>query len=281
MAPSLVTVPAVPGRRLEGKVAIITGGASGIGATTARLFVGHGAKVVIADLQDELGQSLCEEIGSKEVITYVHCDMTDDEQVKDLVDTTVANYGKLDIMYNNAGVPGDFPNALLNVENERFKKVMDINVYGPYLGAKHAARVMIPAKKGSIIFTASVSSVIGGHDVPHPYAASKHAVVGLAKNLCLELGQHGIRVNCVSPYVIASPMVTKLFGMEANQLEEMISQTATLKGAVLKAEDVAHAAVYLASDEASYISGINLVIDGGYTTTNPALPTILRGGKIP
>ncbi|KAK9170352.1 hypothetical protein Syun_002492 [Stephania yunnanensis] len=182
------------GSLLEGKVAIITGGASGIGATTARLFVGHGAKVVIADLQDELGQSLCEEIGSKEVITYVHCDMTDDEQVKDLVDTTVANYGKLDIMYNNAGVAGDFPNTLLNVENERFKKVMDINVYGPYLGAKHAARVMIPAKKGSIIFTASVSSVIGGHDVPHPYAASKHAVVGLAKNYVLSWDSMGLEL---------------------------------------------------------------------------------------
>ncbi|PIA28143.1 hypothetical protein AQUCO_07200054v1 [Aquilegia coerulea] len=264
-----------PGR-LEGKVAVVTGGASGIGESTARLFVSHGAKVVIGDVQDELGDALCSDIGS-DVISFVHCDVTKDDDVRNLVDTAVSNYGKLDIMFANAGIPGDVPNTLVEVNNERFKRVMDVNVYGAYLGAKHAARVMIPEKRGSIVFTASMSSVMGGIDVPHAYAASKHAVLGLTKNLCVELGQYGIRVNCVSPFVIASPMLTKVFGLEASQVEELVCRSANLKGAVLKAEDVAQAAVFLSSDESRYVSGLNLIIDGGYTTTNAAFPMVVHG----
>ncbi|KAF5199918.1 Secoisolariciresinol dehydrogenase [Thalictrum thalictroides] len=264
-----------PGR-LEGKVAVITGGASGIGESTARLFVSHGAKVVIGDVQDELGHALCSDIGS-DVISFVHCDVTNDDDVRNLVDTAVSKYGKLDIMFANAGIPGDVPNTLVEVNNEHFKRVMDVNVYGAYLAAKHAARVMIPEKKGSIVFTASMSSVMGGIDVPHAYAASKHAVLGLTKNLCIELGQHGIRVNCVSPFVIASPMLTKVFGLEASQVEDLVCRSANLKGAVLKAEDVAQAAVFLSSDESKYVSGLNLTIDGGYTTTNAAFPMVVHG----
>ncbi|XVE75903.1 hypothetical protein DITRI_Ditri12bG0129100 [Diplodiscus trichospermus] len=257
-------------KRLDGKVALITGGASGIGESTARLFVQHGAKVLIADIQDDLWNSVCEELGTQDSISYVHCDVTCDSDVRNAVDLAVSKYGKLDIMFNNAGV-GDLETNIVDIDNENFKKLMDINVFGGFLGAKHAARVMIPARKGCILFAASVSSVIGGF-AGHSYVASKHAVVGLAKSLCVELGQYGIRVNCISPHAVATPMLRKAMGMVEKDVESLVSRAGNLKEKVLKSEDVAQAALYLASDESNYMSGLNLVVDGGYSITNPSLP---------
>ncbi|XP_042511105.1 secoisolariciresinol dehydrogenase-like [Macadamia integrifolia] len=265
-------------KRLEGKVAVITGGASGIGASTVRLFVQHGAKVVIADVQDDLGNSLCEEVGSTETI-FVHCDVTNDDDVRNAVDTAVSKYGKLDIMFNNAGISGDIiKRSILEADKEDFKRVLDVNVYGGFLGAKHAARVMIPSKKGTILFTASVASLTAG-EPPHAYVASKHAVVGLTKNLCVELGEFGIRVNCISPFGVVTPLLKGGFGtMEDSLIEGIIAQAGNLKGVIIKGEDVAQAALYLASDDAKYVSGLNLVVDGGYSTTNPSLLHLVSNG---
>ncbi|KAG6772427.1 hypothetical protein NC652_017368 [Populus alba x Populus x berolinensis] len=261
--------------RLAGKVAIITGGASGIGESTSRLFVEHGAKVIIADVQDQVGQSLCKELGTEDNVYYVHCDVTSDTDVKNVVDVAISKYGKLDIMYSNAGITGNIDPTILGTDNGDFKRVFEVNVYGGFLGAKHAARVMIPVKKGVILFTSSVASVACGES-PHAYTMSKHAVVGLMKNLCVELGQYGIRVNCISPCALATPLLRNAMGADKSFVEHVVCESANLKGVVPSPKDVAEAALYLGSDESKYVSGLNLMVDGGYSTTNQSFNMVLR-----
>ncbi|KAJ0848701.1 putative secoisolariciresinol dehydrogenase [Helianthus annuus] len=153
--------------------------------------------------------------------------------VKNAVDTAISEFGKLDIMFNNAGIPGNIELIILNADNENFKRVLDVNVYGSFLGAKHATRVMIPAKCGVILFTSSSASVVSG-EAPHAYTVSKHAVVGLMKNLCVELGQHGIRVNCISPGSVSTPFLTNAMGLEKAAVDDILCQSAVLKGWCLR-----------------------------------------------
>ncbi|KAG6678620.1 hypothetical protein I3842_14G089800 [Carya illinoinensis] len=227
-------------KRLAGKVALIAGSASGIGKATARLFAEHGANIIIADI-------VCQDKSINGAISYVHCDVTSESDVQNAVNAAVLKHGKLDII------------------------IFDVNVLGSFLGAKHAAKVMIPAKRGTILFTASSTTQSHGL-TSHIYTASKHAVVGLTKNLCVELGQYGIRVNCISPHIVATPMVLKAMGLtnQEKKAEEIISSGANLKGAILEAGDVAGAALFLVSEESKYVSGLNLVVDGGYSVTNVA-----------
>ncbi|KAK7337280.1 hypothetical protein VNO77_17845 [Canavalia gladiata] len=258
-----------PKRRLEGKVALITGGASGIGKRTAQVFAEHGAKLVIADIQDELGHSVAESIGPT-ICLYVHCDVTDENQIKSAVDKAVETYGKLDIMFNNAGIGGPNKNRIIDNDKADFERVLSVNVTGVFLGIKHAAQAMIPAGSGSIISTASISSYVAGA-ASHAYCCAKHAVVGLTKNAAVELGQFGIRVNCLSPYGVATPLSTKFVGANDNRdLENIMNSLANLKGVTLTADDLANAALYFASDDSRYVSGHNLLIDGGFSIVNPS-----------
>ncbi|CAK9161245.1 unnamed protein product [Ilex paraguariensis] len=251
---------------LEGKVALITGGASGIGESTVRLFSKHGAKVIIADIQDNLAHSICKDLGVASA-SFVHCDVTNETDVENAVNSAIGKYGKLDIMFNNAGVVGTLKPNILDNEKSEFEQVISTNLVGAFLGTKHAARVMIPNCRGSIITTASVSSTNGGV-ASHAYTSSKHGVVGLTRNTAVELGRYGIRVNCVSPYLVATPMTKDFFKLND---EGVSSAYSNLKGAVLEAEDVAQAALFLGSDDSKYVSGHNLLVDGGFTIVNPAL----------
>ncbi|XP_065630586.1 (+)-borneol dehydrogenase 1-like [Quercus suber] len=265
-------------KRLDGKVAIITGGASGIGASTVHLFHEHGAKVVIADVQDNLGQEIADKLGKN--VSYIHCDVTNEDDICNLIDTTVAKHGQLDIMYNNAGII-DSPSPLgriLDTKKSDLERTISVNLVGSFLGAKHAARVMVPQRKGCILFTSSAASAIAGIS-SHAYAASKWAIVGVAKGLAAELGEYGIRVNCVSPFaVLGTGMSPEMSEADKYEAEFGLSNyIGNLKGQILKAEDVARAALYLASDEANYISGLNLLVDGGYSVVNPNLVNIVSG----
>lgn len=248
-------------------MAIITGGASGIGASAVHIFHENGAKVVFADIQDNLGQAIADKLG--ENVCYIHCDVSNEDDVCNLVDTTIAKHGKLDIMYNNAGIMDRAVGSILDTTKSDLDRMIVVNLGGAFLGAKHAARVMIPQKKGCILFTTSACTAISGIST-HSYAASKYAILGLAKNLTPELGQYGIRVNCVSPYGVASGM-NMTSEADRPMVEAALSAMGILKGEILRTEGVAQAALYLASDEANYVSGLNLVVDGGFSVVNPTM----------
>lgn len=249
--------------RLEGKVAAITGAASGFGAGAARRFVAEGAKVVIGDIQDEAGEALAAELGDAAV--YVHCNVTIEDEVANMVDTAVSQFGQLDIMYNNAGVVGAV-GPIATTPAEEWNRTMDIHVNGCFYGCKHAARVMIPRGTGSIVSMSSTAGIQGGLG-PHAYTAAKHAIVGITKSVAAELAKHGIRANCISPAGMATPMVAATMGdhTDLEATRKNLAETSPLKGRPGLPEDVVNAALWLASDESGYTSGLTLTTDAGLT----------------
>ncbi|KAK9733607.1 hypothetical protein RND81_04G078100 [Saponaria officinalis] len=253
--------------RLEGKVALITGAASGIGKATAIKYVENGAKVVIADVQQQLGLATARELGSN--TSFVACDVTKEANVSKAVDFSVSKYGHLDIMYNNAGIACKSKPSITDIDLDHFDKVMSINVRGTISGIKHASRVMIPRKTGCILCTASVTGIMGGL-AQHTYSVSKSAVLGIVKSAAAELSRHGIRVNSISPFGIPTPFVMEELrmmypGVDDEVLVKMLQENGALKGENCEENDVANAALYLGSNEAKYVSGHNLVVDGGFT----------------
>lgn len=251
--------------RLDGKVAAITGAASGFGAAAARLFVKEGARVVLGDIQDDKGKAIAAELGSSAV--FVHCNVTSEDDIAKLVDTAVSKFGQLDIMYNNAGIVGAVGPIDTTPANE-WTRTVDIHLHGTFYGMKHAARVMKPRKTGSIVSMASTAGIMGGLG-PHAYCAAKHAIVGLTKNVAAELCHFGIRVNAIAPAGMATAMVADVTVGDHTNLEATIKALAAnspLKGRAGLAGDVANAALWLASDESGYTTGHTLTTDAGTTT---------------
>ena len=250
--------------RLEGKVAAITGASSGFGEGAARRFVAEGARVALGDIQDDKGQALADELGDNAI--YVHCDVTVENDVAALVDAAAEGFGQLDVMYNNAGIVGAVGPFDTHPSDE-WKATLDVHINGVFYGVKHAARVMKPRGTGSIVSMASTAAVFGGLG-PHAYTAAKHAVVGITKAAAAELGHHGIRANAIGPAGMATPMVAAFQFGDPSKVDEVAAElalTSPLKGRAGLAEDVVNAALFLASDEAGYVSGHTLMIDAGAT----------------
>ncbi|MCL7048326.1 hypothetical protein MKW94_022902 [Papaver nudicaule] len=253
-------------RKLEGKVIIITGGASGIDEATARLFAHHGSSmIVIADIQDKKGQDVVASIGPQ-TCSYVSCDITDEAQVESMINYTVKTYGRLDIMFSNAGIINHNGQTILDIDLSAYDRLMAINARGMVACAKHAGKAMVDGGvKGSIVCTGSVVASTGS-DSNLEYVMSKHAVLGLVRSASLQLGKYGIRVNCVSPSAVGTPMMCSACGTDVEGVEKMFTRYCSLQGEglALKVNHVADAVLFLASDDSAFITGHNLAVDGGF-----------------
>ena len=257
--------------RLEGKVAAITGGASGFGAASAKLFVAEGARVMLGDIQDERGAAYADSLGDN--AHFIHCDVSREDDVAALVDQAVSDFGQLDVMYNNAGIGGAL-GPIDTTPAAEWTVTLDVLLNGTFFGMKHAARVMKPRKSGVIISTSSIAGVTGGIG-PHAYTAAKSAVIGLTKNVASELCNFGIRVNAIAPGTMATSMAAAMLVGDPDDIEglkPLLAKDSPLNGRPGLAEDIAKSALWLASEDAGYVSGHILVVDAGVTTGSTAGP---------
>ncbi len=253
--------------RLEGKVALITGGASGIGEATVRLFAEEGASVLVADILDARGQSIASELGDR--VAYVHADVSVEADVKSAIGQAVGRFGQLDCLFNNAGF-ARAPVYIQDIALEAWNRHIAVLLGGVFLGIKHAAPIMIAQQSGSIVNTASVAGFQTGFG-PHPYSAAKAAVMQLTRTTAVELGPHGVRVNCVCPGAIPTPIFAKGMGLSQEAAELTVDglkvafkerQPIHRAGSPL---DIARAVLWLACEESSFVNGQAIVVDGGLT----------------
>ena len=253
--------------RLEGKVAVITGGVSGIGLGTVELFIAEGARVVAADIQDEKGRMLQQRFG--DALRYVRCDVTQDGDIAGAVGLAASEFGGLDILFNNAGI-SDGMRSIPEIEAETWSWIFDVLVRGPALGMKYAAPLMMARGGGSIINTASIAGLQAGWG-PIAYSSAKAAVIHRSRVAAAQLSPSKIRVNAICPGLIATSIFGASLGLPREVADQMAARVAEHGASVQpipKAgapEDIARAALYLASDDSEFVTGTHLVVDGGIT----------------
>jgi NAD(P)-dependent dehydrogenase (short-subunit alcohol dehydrogenase family) len=251
--------------RLDGRVAVVTGAAGVIGSATMRLLAERGAKIVAVDRKLAELEAAIKELPASAQAMAVTADVSDEDDVKQYVAASVAKFGTIDVFYNNAGVEGEIK-AITDYPLEAFRRVLDVNVVGVFLGMKHVLPVMLKQNRGSIINTASVAGLVGS---PHiaVYSASKHAVVGLTKSVAWENTNTAVRINCVCPGLIESRMLSTIFqgrfGGNAPPMDKILERIPARR--LGQASEVASIVAFLASDEASYVSGSAYTVDGGRT----------------
>jgi NAD(P)-dependent dehydrogenase (short-subunit alcohol dehydrogenase family) len=248
-------------RRLEGKVAVITGAGSGIGADTARLFADEGASVLVSDMRVEQGEKVAAGIGG--AAAFCEVDVSREADVRTMVETAMSRWGRVDVLFNNAGFGGAI-GPIESTSTQDYDITFDVLLKGVFLGMKYVAPIMKEQRAGSIISTASVAATIGGGS-PHLYAVAKAAVVKLTETVSLELGAQGVRVNCICPGFIATPLAAGHpdAGEDSfDKLREGIGRSQPI-GRLGEPRDIAQAALYLASDDSTFVTGHALVVDGG------------------
>jgi NAD(P)-dependent dehydrogenase (short-subunit alcohol dehydrogenase family) len=259
-------MPAMPDRiRLDGKVAVVTGAAGVIGSATARLLAERGARIVAVDRNQPALQEAVGDLPTAAQALAVTADVTVEDEVADYVRAAVDRFGTIDVFYNNAGIEGDIA-PITKYSLETFRRVIDVNVVGVFLGLKHVLPVMLRQNKGSIINTASIAGLIGSPEIA-VYSASKHAVIGLTKSAAQECSATEVRVNCVCPGLIESRMLSSIIqGRNPNAPapnDRMLERIPARR--LGQASEVASIVAFLASDDASYVSGSAYTVDGGRT----------------
>ncbi len=246
----------MPGR-LEDKVAVITGGASGIGRETARRFAEEGAKVCVVDLADGPGQTVAAEIGG----LYVNADVTDPNHVQRMYGETAETFGGVDVLFNNAGISPPDDDSILETELEAWERVQNVNLKSVYLCCKHGIPHLLERGGGSVINTASFVAVMGAATSQISYTASKGGVLAMSREMGVQFARQGVRVNALCPGPVNTPLLQELFAKDPEKAARRLIHLPM--GRFAEAVEISNAALFLASDEASYVNASTFLVDGG------------------
>ncbi|GAA1649389.1 3-oxoacyl-ACP reductase [Catellatospora bangladeshensis] len=245
--------------RLQDRVAVISGAASGIGAATARRFAAEGAYVVAVDLAEEAGKKIAEEVGGE----FVQCDVSDETQVRELFDGVAARRGRVDVAFNNAGISPPDDDSILDTGLDAWERVLRVNTTSVYLCCKYALPHMLAQGKGSIINTASFVALMGAATSQIAYTASKGGVLAMSRELGVQFARQGVRVNALCPGPVATPLLMELFAKDPERAARRLVHVPM--GRFAEPEEIAAAVAFLASDDSSFITASQFVVDGGIT----------------